>query len=74
MKEGREPTEVFCSICNNCFSIKFKAAADNGKTQEKYFNCFVSSNTKIVSLFHPQSSGLADKKSAAEATLAFYRS
>ncbi|KAL4709414.1 hypothetical protein ACJJTC_001210 [Scirpophaga incertulas] len=76
MKDGREPTEVFCSICNNHFSIKFKGGADIEKhiltEKHKKNSLTVSSNTKIDSLFQPQSSGLTDQISAAEATLAFH--
>lgn len=66
MKEGREPTEVFCSICNNCFSIKFKGVADIEKhiltEKHKKTVLTISSNTIIDSLFHPQSSALTDKQ------------
>lgn len=76
MQDGREPTEVFCSICNSHFSIKFKGGADIEKhiltEKHKKNSLTVSSNTKIDSLFQPQSSGLTDKISAAEATLAFH--
>lgn len=76
MREGREPIEVFCTVCNNYVSIKFKRAADIEKhilmDKHKKQILTVSNNTKIESLFHPQSSGLTDKKAAAEATVAFH--
>lgn len=76
MKDGREPTEVFCSICNNYFSIKFKGPAGIEKhiltEKHEQKGLTVSSNTKIDSLLHSQSSGQTDKISAIKAILAFH--
>lgn len=76
LKEGRDPSEVYCTICDCYFSIKFKGASDIEKhiqsQKHKKQALTVSKNVKIDSIFQNQSVGNTAKISAAESTLALH--
>lgn len=76
MKEGREPTEAYCMICNCNLSIKHKGMSDIethiNSNKHKTKLTTVNSNKKVTDSFAPSHSGSKQKQSAAEGTLAFH--
>ncbi|GBP55048.1 hypothetical protein EVAR_46344_1 [Eumeta japonica] len=76
MKQGRESTEVYCTVCDCYISIKYKGAfdIDTHIKSNKHKNQLltVSKTRKIDTIFQSASSQSKTKESAAEATLAFH--
>lgn len=77
LKEGKEPTEAYCMICDCSLSIKHKGITDIethvNSNKHKTKLTTVNINRKVTDSFASSSSlGSKQKQSAAEGTLAFH--
>lgn len=76
MRQGREPSEVHCTVCDCYISIKYKGAFDIDthikSNKHKTQLLVVNKTRKIDTIFQSASSQSKAKESAAEATLAFH--
>lgn len=78
MRQGREASKVFCTVCDCYISIKYSYKGafdiDTHIKSKKHQNrlLVVNKNRKIDTIFQSSSSQSKIKQSAAEATLAFH--